>query len=450
MGIWDTLTTHAKAQFLDVIEWTDGDNDTVVYRFPVFDKAITDQSKLIVRPGQAAVFVSEGQTSEVFGPGTYTLDTRNAPITSFFETIKYGLNYPYKGDILFVNTTQFTENRWGTANPFMLRDAEFGPVRIRAFGIYSFRVTQPAEFIEQIVGTDGLFTKQEITGQLKRKLVSALADTIGQARIPVLDLAANYMDLGDALRERMNPAVQEAYGITVTDFTVENISLPEAVEKALDDRTKMGVIGNLDAYAKLKSADAIQTAAANPGLGGAGVGMGVGFGMGNLMGQQMAGAAQPSGPFNPHAGMQGGGAAVPPPLPSAETFHYSSNGGQEQLSAEAIAAKVAADREGKHLIWKAGWSGWKPWTEVPEIATKVPPPTAAGPSFHYHGDAGSGEKSLDEIVALLRANPEGKHHLWAQGFDGWKPAGEVPEVAAALAAGPPPPPGGDGPPPPPM
>ncbi|TNE84807.1 MAG: antifreeze protein [Deltaproteobacteria bacterium] len=450
MGIWDTLTTHAKAQFLDVIEWTDGTAGAIVYRFPVFDKAITDQSKLVVREGQAAVFVSEGALSDVFGPGTYTLDTRNTPITSFFESIKYGLNYPYKGDILFVDTTQFTENRWGTANPFMLRDAEFGPVRIRAFGVYSFRITDPAEFIRQIVGADGLFTKDEITGQLKRKLVSALADTVGQARIPVLDLAANYMDLGDALRDRMNPAVQEAYGITITDFTIENISLPAEVEKALDQRTKMGVLGNLDAYAKLQAAEAIGTAAANPGLGGAGIGMGVGFGMGNMMGNQMAGMAQQSGHFNPHTGMQGGGAAVPPPLPGAATFHYSSHGAQEQLSADAIAAKVAANRDGQHLIWQAGWSGWKPWNEVPEIATKVPPPAAAEPVFHYHGDAGSGEKPLGEIVALIKANPGGKHHLWAQGFDGWKPASEVPEVAAALAAGPPPPPGGDGPPPPPM
>lgn len=447
MGIWDTLTSHGKAQFLDVIDWTDDSNDTVVYRFPVFDKAITDQSKLVVREGQAAVFVSEGQISDVFGPGTYTLDTRNAPITSFFQTIKYGLSYPYKGDILFVNTRQFTENRWGTANPFMLRDAEFGPVRVRAFGIYSFRITDPTEFIRQIVGTDGLFTRDEITGQLKRKLVSALIDTIGQARIPVLDLASNYMDLGDSLRERMNPAVQEAYGITISDFTIENISLPEEVEKALDARTKMGVLGNLDAYTKLQAADAIGVAAANTGVGGAGIGMGVGFGMGNMMGNQMAGMGQGGTAFNPHAGMQGGGAAVPPPMPGAETFHYSSGGAQGQHTADEIAGKIAANRGGKHLIWKAGWAAWKPWTEVNEIAGKVPP-AAVSASFHYHGDAGDGEKSLDEIVAIIKAAPEGKHHLWAAGWEGWKPAAEVPEVVAAVTAGPPPPPSG-GPPPPP-
>ena len=195
MGLWDTLKQHAGAQFLDVIEWLDDSNDTIVYRFPVFNQAITDKSKVVVREGQAVVFIHEGVLSDVFGPGTYTLDTRNAPITSFFSSIKYGLNYPYKGDIYFVNTKQFRENRWGTSNPVMMRDAEFGPVRIRAFGIYTYRVTDPGVFLKQVVGTDGLFTTDEINGQLKRKLVSGLADTIGKARIPVLDLAANYMDL---------------------------------------------------------------------------------------------------------------------------------------------------------------------------------------------------------------------------------------------------------------
>ncbi|MGK0348410.1 MAG: membrane protease subunit (stomatin/prohibitin family), partial [Myxococcota bacterium] len=140
MGLWDTLKQHAGAQFLDVIQWLDDSNDTMVYRFPIFNQAITDKSKLVVREGQAAVFIHEGVMSDVFGPGTYTLDTRNAPITGFFQSISYGLNMPYKGDIYFIDTTQFTENRWGTSNPVMMRDAEFGPVRIRAFGIYSFRV----------------------------------------------------------------------------------------------------------------------------------------------------------------------------------------------------------------------------------------------------------------------------------------------------------------------
>jgi membrane protease subunit (stomatin/prohibitin family) len=450
MGLWDTLKQHAGAQFLDVIEWLDSTNDTIVYRFPIFNQAITDNSKLVVREGQAAVFVSEGKLSEVFGPGTYTLGTKNAPIMAFFQSIAYGLNNPYKGDVYFVSTRQFTDNRWGTSNPIMMRDAEFGPVRIRAFGIYTFRVTDPAVFIRQIVGTDGLFTTEEINGQLKRKLVSAFSDTVGKAKIPVLDLAASYMDLGDQLRDRMNPAFGEAYGITLTDFTIENISLPENVEKALDDRSKMGVIGNLGAYAQLQAAESIKVAAANPGLGGAGVGMGVGFGMGNVMGGVMAGAGA-GGQFNPHQGMQGGPAPMPPPMPSAVKYHYHGPSGQGELTRDELVARVAADRNGNHQLWQAGWPGWKSWRDVPEIVAALPPappPPPGDAEFHYHGPAGQGTKRTSEIVALLRQDPNGAHSLWQNGWPGWKPAKDVPEIAVAMSASAPPPPPGAPPPPP--
>jgi membrane protease subunit (stomatin/prohibitin family) len=454
MSIWNTLTQHAKSQFLEVIEWLDSTNDTIVYRFPVFNQKITDNSKLVVREGQAAVFISEGQLSDVFGPGTYTLDTRNTPIMSFFASIAYKLNYPYKGDVYFVNTKLFRENRWGTANPFMMRDAEFGPVRVRAFGIYAFRVTDPATFLRQVVGTDGLFTTEEINGQLKREVVSGLATAIGQARIPVLDLAANYMDLGDTIRDKLNPRFVEQYGITLTSFTIENISLPPEVEQALDTRSKMGVLGDLNAYAKLKAADAIQTAAANPGIGGAGIGMGVGFGMGNMMGGMMGQAMTQPGGFNPHAGMQGGPAPAPPPLPQEQRLHYSGPAGQAQLTPAEIAQRVAADRAGNHMVWAAGWPSWRAWTDVPEVAGLVPPVAAAPPPppgaaarFHYHGPAGQGEKTVAEIVAAVRAEPGAAHNVWKAGFDGWKSASDVPEIAAALAAGPPPPPPSSGPPP---
>jgi len=458
MSIWNTLTQHAKSQFLEVIEWLDDSNDTIVYRFPVFNQKITDKSKLVVREGQAAVFISEGQLSDVFGPGTYSLDTRNAPIVSFFQSIAYKLNYPYKGDVYFINTKIFRENRWGTANPFMMRDAEFGPVRVRAFGIYSFRVTDPATFLRQVVGTDGLFTTDEINGQLKRQVVSGLATAIGQARIPVLDLAANYMDLGDSIRDKLNPRFVESYGITLANFTIENISLPPEVEKALDTRSKMGVLGDLNAYTQLKAADAIQTAAANPGIGGAGIGMGVGFGMGNAMGGMMGNAMnQPQGgAFNPHAGMQGGPAPAPPPLPQEQRLHYNGPSGQAQLTPAEIAQRVAADRSGNHMVWAPGWPAWKAWTDTPEVASLVPPAPAAPPPipgadtrFHYHGPAGQGELSVAEIVAAVKAEPDAAHNVWKAGFDGWRPAKDVPEIAAALSAGPPAPPPSGAPPPPP-
>ncbi len=448
MSFWNTLKKHAGAQFLDVIEWLDDSNDTLVYRFPVFNQAITDNSKLVVREGQAAVFVSEGRLSEVFGPGTHTLDTRNAPIAAFFESIAYQLEYPYKGDVYFISTRQFMDNGWGTANPIMMRDAEFGPVRIRAFGTYSYRIADGATFMRQVVGTDGLFTTDEINGQLKRKLVSMLADTIGKARIPVLDLAANYMDFADTLSDRINPVFRENYGITLTDFTIGNISLPEEVEKALDTRTKMGVLGDLSAYTQLKAADAIETAAKNPGLGGAGIGMGVGFGMGNQMGNMMGNAMQGGGQFNPHQGMQGPPAPVPPPPPTAATYHYSGPSGQSQLTTDQIIERVVADRAGKHMIWAAGWPAWKAWADVPEIASQVPPAPAAPPPlpgaarFHYNGPGGQGEKSAAEIIQAVQDAPTAAHHVWQTGWPAWKKVEEVPELASEL--------GGGGPPPPPM
>lgn len=244
--------------------------------------------------------------------------------------------------------------------------------------------------------------------------------------------------------------------MTITDFTIENISLPEEVEKALDQRTKMGVLGNLDAYAKLQAAESIKTAAANPGLPGMGVGMGVGFGMGNVMGQQFANMNQPgAGQFNPHTGMQGPPSPAPPPMPQAQRYHYNGPSGQGELSAQEVVQRIAAARDADHMLWAAGWPGWKSWKEVPEIAGQLPPPAAAPPpmasvSFHYSGPAGDGEKTLQQVVAALKADPEADHFVWKQGFDGWKPAKDVPEIQAALSAGPPgPPPRPGGPPGPP-
>lgn len=448
MSLWNMLKQHAGAQFMEVIDWTDDSNDTIVYRYPTFNQAITDNSKLVVRESQAGVFVAEGKLSEVFGPGTYSLDTRNAPIMRFFQSILYKLEEPYKGDIYFVNTKQFTDNNWGTPRPITVRDAEFGMVRLRAFGIYSFRITDPATFLRQIVGTDGLFTTDEITGQLKKKLVSSASTTIAKSRMSILDLSTAYMELGDSLREEMNPTFQESYGITITDFTISNISLPDEVEKALDNRSKMGILGDLNAYTQLKSAEAIETAAGNQGMGGIGVGMGVGMGMGGQMGRVMGQAAQGGGMFNPHQGLQQPAAAAPPPLPGQDLWHYNGPAGQGQFTTEQIVGHVVGDRNGNHLVWKAGWPAWKPATEVPELASQLPPPPAAPPplpgqeKLHYSGPAGQKELTVGEIVAAVKAAPDAAHHVWKQGWSGWKPAQEVEAVAAQLQSGPPPlPPG---------
>jgi membrane protease subunit (stomatin/prohibitin family) len=379
MGFWNTIKGHAKAQFLDVIEWLDSSSNTLVYRFPVFNQAIQDGGKLVVREGQAAVFINEGQLSDVFGPGTYTLGTNTEAVWSFFQSIKYQLNYPYKGDIYYCSTRQNTNNKWGTANPFMMRDPEIGPVRLRAFGIYSYRITDPAQFLREVVGTDGLFTTDEINGQLKRKLVSAFTDAVASLKMPVLDLATQYMDLGESLANQMSPWFEEHYGITLTDFTIENISLPPNVEEMLDKRSQMGLVGNMNTYTQFQAANAIEAAATQPGgggLGGAMMGAGVGLGLGNVVAGQMAnmGQQQHAPPPQQHA---------PPPAPGTAPpaiFHYSGPSGQHQLPAADIAAQVAGTPDGKHHVWQPGWASWKPWNEVPEIAGLVPPPPPPGGS----------------------------------------------------------------------
>lgn len=454
MGIWDTLKTHAKAQFLDVIQWLDDTQDTIVYRFPIFQQAIQDGGKLVVREGQAAVFVSEGQLSSVFTPGTYELSTRTKAVWSFFESIKYQLNYPYKGDIYFVSTRQFTNQKWGTPNPIMMRDAQLGPVRIRAFGAYAFRVGDPAVFLREIVGTNGLFTTEEVNGHVRRKLVSAFADTLGEMKVPVLDLAAQYMDLGDALRTRMTTWFEQNFGIALTDFVVENVSLPPEVEKMLDKRTSMGLIGDMGAFTQFQAANAVEAMANRPGASNPMMDAGVGMAMGGVMGVQMArgqGAV-----FDPVSGTSGPAAApppmAPPPPPAAARLHYAGPAGQGEYSAQDIAAIVAKDRKGNHNVWMAGWPGWKSWRDAPEVASLVPPempPPPAASTYHYSSAAGQSELSVTDIVARVKADPNGRHMVWKAGFDGWKDAHDVPEIAGALNAGPPPPPPMAPPPPPP-
>lgn len=377
MGIWDTLTSNVKAQFLDVIQWLDDSQNTLVYRFPTHQQAIQNGGKLVVREGQAAVFIAEGRMSDVFGPGTYELSTRTAAIMGFFESIKYALDYPYKGEIYFVSTRQNTDQKWGTPNPIILRDKDFGMVRMRAFGAYAYRISDPGVFLKEVVGTNGLFTTDEINGQLKKKLVSALADTIGESKIPLLDLVAHYMDLGDALRQRLNGWFQENYGITLTDFVVENISVPPEVEAMMDKRTSMGVLGDLNAYTQLQTANAIGDAAKHGGGGGnAFLDAGVGLAMGGAIGAQMGRAAAGTGAFNPQVGLAQTGAAVPPPLPpAAAPFHYNGpDGTTVQIGAAEVAARVKAQPTGRHLVWRDGMAGWTDPKDVPEIAAAFGPP----------------------------------------------------------------------------
>lgn len=366
MALWDFI----KTELIDIIEWLDPSGDTMVYRFERHDNEIKNGAQLIVRPGQAAVFVDQGQIADVFGPGRVELKTQNLPILSTLRGWKYGFESPFKAEVYFVSTKVFTDLKWGTKNPIMLRDPEFGPVRLRAFGTYAVKVAEPAKFIAQIVGTNGVFTTDGISDQIRNFIVSRFTEALGEGKIPALDLAANFSELGSAVKAVIGPEIAE-YGLEIATFLVENISLPEEVEKALDKRTSMGVIGNLNAYTQFQAANAIEAAARNPG--GSAAADGMGMGMGFAMAQQMANA------MNQPAGSAAAGHGTPPPLPGAAQFFAAIDGKQAgPFAVDALQGQAASGQLTREtLVWKQGMAGWTRAGDVPELSSvfgHVPPP----------------------------------------------------------------------------
>ncbi|MDX6611768.1 MAG: hypothetical protein QOD75_954 [Blastocatellia bacterium] len=286
MGIFDAI----RSQFIEVIEWLDDSGNTMLYRFPVQGQEIKNGAQLTVRESQAAVFVFQGQIADVFAPGLHTIDGGNTPILTKLGAWKYGFNSPFKAEVYFVSTKQFTDLKWGTPNPVMMRDTDFGMVRLRAFGIYSMRVQDPSAFIKQVAGTNARFVTEDIEGQLKRTLVSGFSDALGESKIAALDLASNYDELSVLARTKLNEEFK-AFGLEMTKFVVENISLPQEVEAAMDKRTSMGVIGDVGRYAQFQAADAMRDAAQNTSGGaGTGAGLGAGFAIGNAMAGAMTDA----------------------------------------------------------------------------------------------------------------------------------------------------------------
>ena len=302
MSIIDKVKEAAMNQFIEVIEWLDDSKDTLLYRFPVYQQEIKNGAQLIVRESQAAVFVFEGQVGDVFTPGRYTVEGGNTPILSKLGAWKFGFNSPIKAEVYFVNTKQFTDMKWGTSNPIMLRDADFGIVRLRAFGAYSLRVADPAEFIKEIAGTNAKFQTEDIDEQLKRSIVTEFSDALGELKIPALDLAAQYKEVGEQIRAKINEDFK-GYGLEVTKFYVENISLPPEVEAAMDKRSSMGALGDAQKYMQFQAADALRDAAQNEG---GGAGLGAGLGAGFAVGGQMANAFG----AGPQAGTPGGASSA--------------------------------------------------------------------------------------------------------------------------------------------
>lgn len=282
------LLSFVKSQFIEVIEWTDSTTETIVYRFPVLGKEIKMGAQLIVRESQTAIFVNEGQIADVFLPGKYTLTTENMPVLTKLKSWKYGFNSPFKAEVYFINTKQFTNQKWGTSNPIMMRDSEFGMIRLRAFGIFSFKVKDSVKFLREIFGTNASFETESITEQLKRSLISGISDLLGESKIPAVDLAMNYDELSQSAIIKLQPRFEDL-GLSLASLYIENISLPEEVEKVLDKRTSMGIIGNMQKYTQYQAAEAIRDAAQNTGngLAGAGVGLGAGGAIGSIMAEAL-------------------------------------------------------------------------------------------------------------------------------------------------------------------
>jgi len=288
MGLIDYL----KTQFLEIIEWQDDSRDTLSFRYPDMDKEIKNGAQLIVRESQTAQFIYLGQFGDTFGPGKYSLTTDNIPILSTLRGWKYGLHSPFKADVYFVNTRLFTGNKWGTANPIMMRDADFGIVRTRAYGIYDFHITDVKLFLKEVAGTDDHFRLEEFADTMRSRIVSVFTDALAAAKVPVLDMAARYTELGQALLPLINPAVTSKYGLEITSFVVENVSVPPEVEQAIDKRSSMAAVGNLNDYVKFQMAESMTKGGGEiAGLAGAGAGLGAGVAIGQQMAAAM-GAAQ--------------------------------------------------------------------------------------------------------------------------------------------------------------
>ncbi|MAQ74968.1 MAG: antifreeze protein [Aquimarina sp.] len=375
MGIFDEIKKKLSHEFIDIIEWLDYTEDTIVHRFERYQNEIKNGAKLIVREGQTAVFINEGQLADVFKPGTYTLDTQNLPILSTLKGWKYGFNSPFKAEVYFVNTHLFTDEKWGTKNPITLNDDRFGLVEIRAFGTYAYKISDPGKFIIDVVGTDGNFTNFEINEHLKSLISTRFTDTVGEANLPIELYAANTTELSDTCKEVMQPEFQSV-GISLEKFFIENVSMPEELKKEIFEYSRIDKL-DLDKLTKFKTAKAIEAAAANEGgTAGAGMGMGMGF----VLAQQMGGMMNNPNMSYQQQPVQQQNVPAPPPIPVQVQYYYANNGQQTgPVSFDQLKALFANRTINKEtLVWKQGMDNWSALKDVEELKSflggNTPPP----------------------------------------------------------------------------
>jgi membrane protease subunit (stomatin/prohibitin family) len=365
MGFVDKL----RAEFVDIVEWIDDNRSTLVWRFPRYQNEIKNGARLIVRPGQMAVFVDRGHLADVFQPGTYELVTKNLPLLTTLRGWQYGFNSSFKAEIYFVTTHQITELKWGTPHPVLLRDPAIGPLRVRAFGTYTLKASKPQALLTELVGTDGSFEADEIGVFLRSIIASEFSRLVASSEISVVDLASSYPRLSEQLRLAVLARIEKEYGLDLPQLVIVNISVPEEVEKAVDARSSMDVIGDMDRYRQYQLGASIPTAAANPAGGLAGAGVGVGMGM------AIAGAAtMPSKAPLP----------LIPPSPEvagAAVWHVASGGRTfGPYSVADLAAVIASGQlNAESLVWSTGMGTWTPMSRVALLAALLgpPPPPAA-------------------------------------------------------------------------
>ena len=329
-----------KGELLEIIEFNDDSRDTLSWRFPDEDKAIKNGAQLIVRESQAAQFVYLGQFGDCFAPGKHSLVTDNIPVLTKLKGWKYGFQSPFKADVYFVTTRLFTGNKWGTANPIMMRDADFGVVRLRSFGTFDFKIVDAPVFLKEVAGTDHHFRLDEFADTMRSRIVSVFSDALASCGVPALDVASRYSELGEALLPLINPQVTAKYGIEITSFLVENVSVPPEVEAAIDKRSSMGVIGNLNDYVKFQMAESMTKGGADGGGSPAAAAgqMAMGFGMAQEMMKSMQNQPLP------------GTAAATPPAGMPELL---STADAAQIlgvtEADVIASLDAGDLKGKKI-----------------------------------------------------------------------------------------------------
>ena len=359
MGIFDAI----KGQFIDVVEWLDDTSDTLAYRFERQGNEIKNGARLTVRPGQEAIFVNEGTVADEFPSGSYTLETKNLPILTTLGAWKSGFNSPFKAEVYFFNLKQFTGNKWGTPAPITLRDPELGPVRMRAFGSYSLRIGHPRTLLQELVSTDGRFEAEEITEQLRAFIVQRFITWIGASGISVYDYAAKYAEIGETMRHDLQGEFAQ-FGLELTNVTIESIGLPPEVEAALDKRTQMNIVGDLNRYTQFQVANSVEESARSGGGGNAAMEMAMGVALGN---QMMNNLSAPTG------------AGTPPPLPQASSW-FVGEGGQQTgpFDIDALTARAATGALRRDsLVWKQGMAAWTAAGQLQELAGifgAVPPP----------------------------------------------------------------------------